>query len=291
MNRRAAVAIALSAAAPWLACGLSVVGTGVSAVRADGGTSDPFGPNDAGDGGPRDDASEEAGPAPGLCGSRRGPLMITVGAYCVDATEVTQAEYQQFLDSRPAPGTGLCSWNADYQPTVSCSFSPTTTGRSPVVCVDWCDAAAYCAWAGKRLCGAIGGGKIVWNSAATVDAGVDQWTRACSAGGTRTYPYGATQDTQNCNVADHVPPLGGPVDVASLSGCVGGFPGLFDMSGNVFEWEDSCEDINGADDHCALRGGSYLKRLNEYGACNQVDQNNPRNGRFVDVGFRCCSSP
>ena len=51
------------------------------------------------------------------------------------------------------------------------------------------------------------------------------------------------------------------VPVGSLAGCQGGFPGVFDMSGNAAEWEDSCgraaADASTAKDPCILRGGSY----------------------------------
>ena len=44
------------------------------------------------------------------------------------------------------------------------------------------------------------------------------------------------------------------VPVASLPGCQGGYPGVFDMSGNVEEVEDSCDDAG----TCYSRGGSFV---------------------------------
>src|SRR6185437_7737843 len=130
-------------------------------------------------------------------------LMVTVTSpsgvsYRIDNTEVTQASYSLFLASHPQPdpSSSACSWKTTFEPGKEPSqtlgvdgrcakkqatfFDPPTKGSDPVVCVDWCDAQAYCAWAGKRLCGAIGGGPATTYG----DPNESQWYNACSNGGT-----------------------------------------------------------------------------------------------------------
>jgi formylglycine-generating enzyme required for sulfatase activity len=200
----------------------------------------------------------------------------------MDATEVTNAEYATFLAVAYPTSTQdtWCKFNTTYAP----SSGWPTTGRDtyPVVYVNWCDAYAYCKWAGKRLCGKIGGGTNLYADYA--DPTKSEWFNACSKGGTRTYPYGSVFSASACNGY-----TGGgvPLPVGSTLTCEGGYPGLFDLSGNVDEWEDSCNGAAGESDPCHLRGGSYYDYINVE-RCDDVPTNVTRDGNF-NIGFRCCS--
>jgi formylglycine-generating enzyme required for sulfatase activity len=212
----------------------------------------------------------------------------TSGSYCVDATEVSQAEYAAWLQSNP-PTTGqtaMCVSNATFQPATinnSCTattYAPSATPNTPVVCIDWCDAAAYCKARDKRLCGSVAGGGVAQPS--LNDAAVSQWYRACTAAGTRTLPYGSTYTATACNGADR---SNVTVDVGSLSTCVGGYAGLSDMSGNVAEWEDACKAAGNP--RCQIRGGSF--KDHETGLVCSSNTQAAYDLAAAHVGFRCCS--
>lgn len=69
--------------------------------------------------------------------------------------------------------------------------------------------------------------------------------------------------------------------------CVGGYDGLFDMSGNIGEWEDSCTlAATPQDDMCQRRGGDFVDTL-DIQQCAQGYQL-PRAARQPSGGFRCC---
>jgi formylglycine-generating enzyme required for sulfatase activity len=77
-----------------------------------------------------------------------------------------------------------------------------------------------------------------------------------------------------------------------MSGCqssVSGYAGVYDLSGNVWEWEDSCDGNAGNSDYCRLRGGSDVD--NDYPLRCDVDNYNDRDFQYDLFGFRCCSSP
>jgi sulfatase modifying factor 1 len=221
----------------------------------------------------------------GGCPGTGGPAMVeTPLGFCVDSTEVTNAEYAAFLTAVGTDVTGQdawCSWNASYTPS---SGWPATNADAPVVYVDWCDAFAFCKWAGKRLCGQIGGGPNAFTAYA--DAKKSQWQAACTAGGAQTFPYGSTYDGKACNGFDYG---AGKLVTAGIATCTGGYPGLFDMSGNANEWEDSCDGQTGATDHCRFRGGSYEYK-NPYLMCSGGGGpiNEVRNVTDKTIGFRCC---
>ena len=62
------------------------------------------------------------------------------------------------------------------------------------------------------------------------------------------------------------------------------------MSGNVWEWEDSCSGNTGENDTCQTRGGAYLSPVMPL-RCD-YDQKFYRNATYVTgayVGFRCCA--
>jgi formylglycine-generating enzyme required for sulfatase activity len=243
-------------------------------------------------------ASDAAMPLPPVdCTAvKGGPAMVEVASphgvkYCIDTTEVTQKQYEQFLqsvDTKPGTEHEDCKANTSYAPFISDQFSggacvvpygeadkyyaPAKTPDRPVVCIDWCDAVAFCQWAGKRLCGKIGGGKVPQGLHA--DATVDEWYNACSNGGTTIYAYGNSFQESAC------PGPGLSADVASNQQCRGAAPpfsDIYDMSGSVTEWRDNCDSnkcnvgpYGGFASDCAIEGLS------------------PKVGTEAFIGFRCC---
>jgi formylglycine-generating enzyme required for sulfatase activity len=248
-----------------------------------------------------------AGGAPLACPvTGRGPVMTIVPGpggsnYCIDSTEVTVSQYIAFLSDAPDPSTqtALCSFNADFVPTKvgnSCNYYDFANAmmkepNEPLRCADWCDAAMFCQWAGKRLCGKIGGGPN--DPAAFADPTASQWFRACSKDGSVAFPYGDVYDGTACVGADYngmagyQPATDYPHDVTVAKGCVGGYPDIFDMSGNLQEWEDSCGGASGMDDNCYARGGSYADSVMNLTCSSTLTYK--RSAGAIAVGFRCCA--
>lgn len=283
----------LTATAPE-SSGTSSTGTGTTtgSTGGEGGAGGIGGTTSAGGAGGAGGAVGAGGAGGGAGGgssakcaqlSLKGPAMVDVpasanaDAYCIDATEITRDQYNEFLATGPdlnlAPP---CSGNVSFTPTQG--WPPKSNQKSfPVIGVDFCDAAAYCEWAGKRLCGHVGGGSI---DVAGGDAPQDsQWQSACSNGGAVDFPYGDAYGPQTCNGQDYG--MNTPAKVQSVLGCVGGVAGLFDMSGNVREWEDACDG-----DNCRVRGGSYDDSEADLSCAASITLDRYTTDAFT--GFRCC---
>ncbi|MBX3202771.1 MAG: SUMF1/EgtB/PvdO family nonheme iron enzyme [Labilithrix sp.] len=197
----------------------------------------------------------------------------------------------------------------------------------PVHYVDWCDAYAYCKWANKQLCGAVTGGAVAFDKADHADAGA--WYNACSGQGTKPWPFGTVWEAR-CNggqglllpedgggpianqrngygfgganqdrgiYASNNGTVNGSYSIIYFAGCGGGVTGLYHMTGNVAEWEDSC-DSSDPDANCRVRGGSYTSGIdNEEALSCAAVRTLPRvppapapadPDTLADIGFRCC---
>jgi sulfatase modifying factor 1 len=190
--------------------------------------------------------------------SSRPEHRVHVAPFAMDVMETTVAEYDACVHARAcvaAPTTTPCNGNRrDRQ-------------KHPANCVDWSEAAAYCAWAHKRL------------------PTEEEWEYAAIHDERRAYPWGdATPTTQLCwNRSDHTCPVGSyPADRSPF--------GVYDMGGNVAEWTASgwSQDYTLArDDSVRLsRGGSWLSfNINMVRAADR-SRRDPRS-RGADLGFRC----
>jgi sulfatase modifying factor 1 len=289
-------------------CHLSLVMTTAMAIAGCGGGASSSGADvgtvpDPDDGG--FDADDDGGPTLSHCPAApdvRGPVPVRVRwndgiAFCIDSTEVTNAQYAAFLAANASPGvqSSRCAWNQTFTPETRATNGPACptfdgAGRAdyPVVCIDWCDADAYCRWAGKRLCGKpqdLGGGPVAdWTA-----KNASEWVIACTGDDvTQIYPYGLTPETGRC--VDRLFPAATPalVSVGTATMCEGGVPGLFDMSGNAGEWQDDCveQSTTGADDVCSPLGGSFSSNLAASTCISDVTF--LRRHVAGDTGFRCC---
>ncbi len=271
------------------------------------------------------------------CGCPKDMTIVSLasgGAYCVDQAEVSKGQYFQFITANvpvaSQTNTACKTANTTFVPRGAWppATLPDPPGLTfslglPVHYVDWCDAAAYCVWAKKQLCGLVGGGTLPPGQSA--DPEKSAWYNACSAQGTKTYPYGAVPfDNGRCNsdgqgttgpelaANDRSGGFGyganqddgvyrvafsdaaGNISAPDHQGCQGGSVGVFQMSGNVAEWEDSCAGANAADT-CRVRGGSYADTSGNQVCTSTRDVVRMPAPPIVgdpdplkDVGFRCC---
>jgi formylglycine-generating enzyme required for sulfatase activity len=101
------------------------------------------------------------------------------------------------------------------------------------------------------------------------------------------YPYGSGFDASACNIGGADVPAAerGTTPVASVASCQGGYPGLYDMVGNVSEWLDACQG-----DYCHFYGGAFLDNepLADFGSCKRFCAGNKKPFRSATIGFRCC---
>ena len=179
---------------------------------------------------------------------------VTLDEFYIDRTEVTNADYQLFVNiaGHKAPKY----WkNSKY---------PQGKSQLPVVEVSWYDANLYAAWRGKRL---------------PLES---EWEMAAHGTGSRKknlqWPWGDVFFPSFANVA-----------TPSLQP-VGQFPqgksafGALDMAGNVWEWTNSWYDVE-IKENRVIKGGSY-RSIPFQARTTYRDGFFPQYHR-EDIGFRC----
>lgn len=243
----------------------------------------------------------KSGEHPGCPENLPGPKLIALQApngtpYCIDQTEVTQGQYQDFLEKNKNDMSGQppeCAFDSNLiYVGFGCPkeyWTPKETPERAVMCADWCDAVAYCKWSGKHLCGKIGGGGIPTKGAlelegdgnktsALNDPNVSQLYNACSQGGKHTYAYG--------DVYNPACPIEGANQNESQEECrskISPFDQVLHLSDSVGEWELTEPFFT-----TGVPARGYLEYTDDEvewnGRCNKVIF--PSSGDRV--GFRCC---
>ncbi len=194
--------------------------------------------------------------------------------YWLAARETTNAQYAAFLNATPADqidpgwldfGGRKCRVTYDE----AAGRYRTDAPQLPVVTVSAAGADAFCRWRTK----ATGAPHRLPSEA--------EWEKAARGPGSRVYAYGDTCATLRANQeSGALAPVGRYAP--------NGF-GLYDMTGNAFEWTQDVY-VSGRDDDPdagkfrALRGGSYL--LDGIFCRNAMRMRLRPTVRADDVGFR-----
>jgi len=178
----------------------------------------------------------------GPFGDERPVRTIYLDGFFIDQYEVTNRDFRRFVEEtgyitdaeREGSGevVGEDGWHtqagADWKHPMGPRDSIVALDDHPVVQVSWNDAAAYCAWQGKRL---------------PTEA---EWEKAARGIDGREYPWGSRFDPTRLNycpscdtgVVELTPGPDGFVRTAVVGSCPGGASpyGAHDMAGNVWEW-------------------------------------------------------
>jgi formylglycine-generating enzyme required for sulfatase activity len=234
-----------------------------------------------------------------------GPELIFIPGptpYCIDAREVTQAEYGDFLtvaQTEAPEQSDECKWNSNFEPPTkaasddspggaSCSgaLDPVGHADEAVRCVDWCDARAYCEWAGKRLCGTVGAAPSTDRTALATSPTLTEWQYACTAGGRHALPYGDTYQKGRCADLAAGDVLKGRRGSSACASSEAPFDKVRDLVGNVFEWTANCDATS---EHCVQQGGHDLGASSSSDSCASSGGWAYSHETHPEVGFRCCA--
>ena len=142
---------------------------------------------------------------------------------------------------------------------------PNKPGEIPRANVSVEEASELCRVQDRRLCTA------------------SEWKEACRGAQGKRWPYGDTYDRDACNYG-FTGGKGGPTPAGSKPDCVSDY-GVFDMSGNVWEWVSTAD----AEGKVQFYGG-YWNLGATYGKCNTLASADENFNHF-SVGFRCCKDP
>lgn len=227
------------------------------------------------DAAPADTNADHEAPDSGDGCEPRSVMAVIGPSLRMDVTEVTQEDYARFLRCAPsAPGPAACP-PSDHAPCEE-GFQPATSPWVPVTCMSWCDAAAYCAWAGKRLCTY----DELMPACEAVFANVRPGAGAAVVWGARTCVLSAFSDDESGADESDV-----PVDVGSAPRCVAEGPpydAVEDLVGNAEELVAGC-DLG----DCRMFGNSA--RSGPAFPCAVEGIFTPTERLEAEVGFRCCS--
>lgn len=138
---------------------------------------------------------------------------VDLPAFFIDRFEVTNAQYRKFVVE-----TGRRSPDHFRNRTF-----PPGKADHPATFVTWDDAADYCAWAGKRL------------------ATDKEWEKAARGTDGRQFPWGEQFDAKKANTPVRWQTLGQSGDTTPVGAFAEGVSpfGIYDMTGNVWEWTAS----------------------------------------------------
>ena len=185
---------------------------------------------------------------------------VSLPAFYIDETEVSRAEYHRFCTA-----TGHA---------VPAGFDLAANPNYPVSNVSYKDAAAYAAWAGRRL------------------PTEQEWEKAARGTDSRTFPWG------NAAWTDNVPGELQPVTSEPLRKSP---YGAFNMAGNVWEWTATpytpapmevlgikrlLKDFGFSPDWRTTKGGSFAAGSKD-GFDISAARGLPSNLQSMWVGFRC----
>ncbi|MDH3326495.1 MAG: formylglycine-generating enzyme family protein [Gammaproteobacteria bacterium] len=200
---------------------------------------------------------------------------VTLKNYTIDIYEVTNKQYKKFIDltARRSPAHFT---NRTY---------PDGKADHPVTNVTWFDAQAYCESVGRRL---------------PTD---EEWEKAARGTDGRAYPWGNKFNVDYANT----PVRWGKLKKEGDTMPVGSFPkgvspyGLYDMSGNVWEWTSSWYTAypgnvhpseNYGEQYKTLKGGSWWDCSFYRCGISAPSFNRSfflRGTRNKSFGFRCAS--